>query len=503
MSSDTKKAVVTTENEIYTVDIGTRLDAALGLPLACGGHGRCGKCKVTAHGSLSPLSESEQRLLTAQEIADGVRLACRAKIMGNCRVEKYAPHTPDLKIMLDGTAASHTCLPAFKKYAIAIDIGTTTLAARLYDTNGKLIGEGGGKNPQVAWGADVVSRIEASVGGQKDALARSIRDAVDKLIQELASSAGICTQDIDGLVITGNTAMLVFLTRGDAEPMSHAPFCPEEPFGRVLTAGELGLTSLHPDTQIYLPPCISAFVGADMLCAVLAVNMCESDETSLLSDIGTNGEMGLWHNGVLRVCSTAAGPAFEGAMIEMGMNGSAGAVDHVTLCNGKPAAHVIGECAPVGICGSGLIDAVACLLDCEELDESGYLEDGSAVITPPVILTQKDIRMVQLAKSAICAGITTLISAAGIDGRDIDKFYIAGGFGSYLNIKNAGRIGLVPPSLTDRATAVGNAALAGASMLLLDTSLRRKALDMSKNATLTDLASSPVFSEAYMRGMRF
>ena len=257
------------------------------------------------------------------------------------------------------------------------------------------------------------------------------------------------------------------------------------------------------DTEVYLPSCISAFVGADMVCALLASGICEREDTALLADIGTNGEMGLWHNGRLTVCSTAAGPAFEGVGISMGMNGSDGAIDRVTLQNDALQAHVIGEADPRGICGSGLVDAVACLLKNGALDETGYLEDDPVTISQPVVLTQQDIRMVQLAKSAICAGLCTLMQNADVAEDQASALYVAGGFGSYLNMQSAGEIGLIPSSLTNRVQVIGNAALTGAAMLLLNKELRATATALAQTASTADLASSPVFSELYMNGMMF
>jgi uncharacterized 2Fe-2S/4Fe-4S cluster protein (DUF4445 family) len=297
--------------------------------------------------------------------------------------------------------------------------------------------------------------------------------------------------------------MLHLLTNTSPEPLSHAPFAAERLFGEILSAKELGLCSLSDNASIYLPPCIAAFVGADTVCAILASGMCGSDNTSLLTDIGTNGEMALLRNGELHVCSTAAGPAFEGVGISMGMRGGVGAIDKVMLQNGMPFAHVIGNVPPVGICGSGLVDAIACLLMNETLDETGYLDDDTVEISDPVVLTQQDIRMVQLAKSAICAGIRTLLHKSQITAADISVFYIAGGFGSYLDIKNAGRIGLIPNELTSKVKVIGNAALTGAAMLLLDKELSDKASAITKNVKVADLATDPFFAEEYMTGMLF
>ena len=262
-------------------------------------------------------------------------------------------------------------------------------------------------------------------------------------------------------------------------------------------AREVGLTVLSPEATVYLPPCIAAFIGADTVTATLASDLREIPETALLCDIGTNGEMVLWHENTLYACSTAAGPAFEGAGISMGMGGKTGAIDRVWVTDGEIHAHVIGEADPVGLCGSGLVDAVAALLDTELLD------DDPAVISHPVEIIQEDIRAVQLAKSAIHAGMRTLIHTARLDCDDVATLYIAGGFGSYLNVQSAGKIGLLPEELTDRVTVLGNAALTGASMLLLCADLRPACETLAKETQVVELAANPVFVSEYMERMMF
>lgn len=217
--------------------------------------------------------------------------------------------------------------------------------------------------------------------------------------------------------------MLYLLTQTDPDCLSHAPFAASRLFGETLAAGELGLPCLH--AQVYLPRCMSAFVGADITTALLASGICSKPDTRMLVDIGTNGEIALWHRGQLSCCSTAAGPAFEGAGLSMGMAGKTGAVDHVRVQDGALQAHVIGGGAPKGICGSGVIDALACLLELEQLDETGLLEQDPAPVAPPVCLTQKDVRMVQLAKSAICAGLRTLLRVEGLCGADAAELAVA------------------------------------------------------------------------------
>ncbi len=502
MNNSQKLALVNVNGKPQSIVIGAKLSSVLSVNMPCGGHGKCGKCKVIASGALSALSETEQKYLTEQEITQGVRLACCVYIEGDCSVttKTTADHG---QIMTDGRMSLDSLNPTFSKYGVAIDIGTTTLAAQMFDTDGKMLGNASRLNPQSIWGADVISRIEASMRGESARMAEVICGALDELIETLANGASIPTQEIDGVVVTGNTAMLHLLMNTSTEPLSHAPFAAERLFGEIGTASEIGLRSVLPQTEIYLPSCISAFVGADTICALLSTQLCQSSDTNLMVDIGTNGEMGLWHNGQLYVCSTAAGPAFEGVGISMGMSGAAGAIDRVSAENGELDVHVIGDVEPRGICGSGLVDAVAALLKTEVLDESGYLEDDIAVIAEPVSLTQQDIRMVQLAKSAINAGIKTLMKSAGLRSDEIAVMYVAGGFGSYLDMNSAGEIGLIPSELVDRIEVVGNAALSGAAMLLLNSDCRIVCEDLAKKAQVLELSSNPVFADEYMTGMLF
>ena len=484
------------------VPLGTRLSDAFFVDAPCGGHGKCGKCKVIASGALSKMSDAERERLTEAERAAGVRLACLTLVEGDCEV-RALPTAKGAKILSGGTAGSFTLSPTFNRLGVAIDVGTTTLAARLFDTSGTCLADTARFNPQISFGGDVISRIEAALGGKEQMLADCIRVALWELIEELSAAVARDTREIDRVVITGNTAMLHLLTKTSVEPLSHAPFAAKRLFGEVLPATELGLDALATGATVYLPPCIGAFVGADTTCALLASGMCERGETALLADIGTNGEMALLKDGRLTVCSTAAGPAFEGVGISMGMRGTAGAVNAATMVNGHIHATTVDNAPPVGICGSGLVDAVACLLMTEELDESGYLEDEEAMIAAPVKVTQQDIRALQLAKSAICAGLSTMLDTAHCTANEVAVYYVAGCFGSYLNMPNAERIGLFPEGLAKKAKIIGNAAIEGAAMLLLDQTLTEKATKIAQEATLLELAANPVFADHYMMGMLF
>ena len=489
--------VIVNGSPVLTVE-GAALSELISGEKPCGGHGKCGKCKVVAKGALSEITEAEKKLLNKDELESRVRLACLTYALGDCEVVTRSENEGS-QIVTDGALPEFEREPMFAGYGVAMDIGTTTLAARLYNREGEMLAEASRLNPQQEWGADVISRIEAALDGGGRLLADSIRQALDGMISELADLASVQAEKIDGAVITGNTVMLSLLTEQSVEPFSHAPFAAERLFGETLTAEQLDLRNLLPNTRVYLPPCISAFVGADTTCAILATGLCRGD-TAMLADIGTNGEMALWHDGRLTVCSTAAGPAFEGVGISMGMRGSEGAIDRVEIENRRMCAHVIGNGAPVGICGSGLVDAVACMLDLGVMEADGYLEDAWEIL-PPVCLTPKDIRMLQLAKSAICGGLLTLAEEEDLTVSEVAALYVAGGFGNYLNKERAARIGLLPRDLAQRTETVGNAALGGACMLLLSAEAQRGAEAVAAKARVLDLATNATFMDLYVTGM--
>lgn len=496
-------AQITIGGESFPVPEGTLLSDALlprhTLETPCGGQGRCGKCRVRVSGAVSPPSSAEIARLTPQELAQGVRLACCAKVLGDCAVGLF--HSGESQIRLTGKMPKFHLAPAFSHYGVALDIGTTTLAALLFDRQGIQLAQASCPNPQGAWGADVISRIQAALQGKGEELAAAVRGALSQLIEDMAAQAAVSPGEIDGVTITGNTVMLYLLTTTDPDCLSHAPFQATRLFGETIPAPELDLPC--PNAQVYLPRCMSAFVGADITTALLASSICQKPGTRLLTDIGTNGEIALWHKGQLSCCSTAAGPAFEGAGLSMGMPGKTGAIDHVTVENGALRAHVLGGGTPQGVCGSGVIDGLACLLELDLLDETGLLEEDPAVLQAPVSLSQKDVRMVQLAKSAVCSGLTTLLRTAGVPTGEVEELAVAGGFGSYLNVASAGKIGLLPQELVPKVQVLGNAALSGAAMLLLNETLRAESQRLAESSHTVDLSANPVFLELYTDNMFF
>lgn len=458
--------------------------AGLYMAHPCGGRGSCGKCAVTAAGAVSAPNASERRA--------GTRLSCQIVVQGDAAVT-LPDSRRDEQIETGTDAGLRPLCPMPGRYGAAVDIGTTTLAAKLYDLQtGACIGTAAARNPQTAVAADVMGRIGAAMaGGLLDLQAQAVQ-AVEELLAECSAQTG--TGGADSLVLTGNTTMLYLLTGRDPACLSSAPFRADTLFGTDMEFSE---------RRAYLPPCMNAFVGADITCAVLASGMCEKAETALLCDIGTNGEMALWKGGTLYVTSTAAGPAFEGAGISCGCGSIRGAIDRVWLAGGKLCVHTLGDAQAVGVCGSGLIDAVAAALEIGCIDETGFMEEDCLPLSADVALLPADIRAVQLAKAAIAAGMEILMEAACVSPDDVAALYIAGGFGSHLNVASAAAIGLLPPALAGRTRMIGNASLTGASLALLNCEARRAMSRIAASAVHVNLGGSARFNARYVENMLF
>lgn len=302
-------------------------------------------------------------------------------------------------------------------------------------------------------------------------------------------------------VIAGNTTMLHLLTGLDPSGIAHAPFTPQSLFGTEYSAQQLGLCF---PASVYLTPCISAYVGGDITAGMAGCSLDECDSSILFADIGTNGEMALSVDGVMTCCSTAAGPAFEGAHITHGTGSIPGAIDRVWLDDGKVCFSTIGGEAPSGICGSGLIDAVAVLLETEQLDETGFLEEDFLLDSASgICITQSDIREIQLAKSAVAAGLQCLVSRAGLQMEKVGQLLVAGGFGTHLNPVSATAIGLLPKQLSGRITAVGNASGFGASAALLNTQMKDRLENIAKCCQYIELSGDEEFQNLFVENMMF
>ena len=405
---------------------------------------------------------------------------------------------------------------AGRRCLVAFDIGTTTIAGYLLDSeDGRMLAVESRMNPQAQYGADVIMRANYALEHGTDVLSRCIREAVNEMLGVLAGDAGISRQDIFQVCIVGNTCMHHLFLGISPASLVHAPYTPAVSERLVLNAGDYGL-DVQRKAELIMLPDIAGYVGADTCGCLLALRQDQKDEISLMIDIGTNGEMVLGNRNRLVTCSTAAGPAFEGAKIECGMRGAAGAVDHVKYENGKWDYTTVGNQPAVGLCGSGLIDLVAGLLDAGMLDENGALSSGQEkqgvfMLVPleqagnerGVYLTQKDIGEVQLAKAAIAAGIQMLMKRLGITEEEICSVYIAGAFGNYMDPVSAGKIGLLPAALVKKVKPVGNAAGEGAKIALVN---EREMLEMDElvgKIDFVELAASGDFQDYFIDELGF
>ncbi|MBN2475796.1 MAG: DUF4445 domain-containing protein [Pirellulales bacterium] len=419
--------------------------------------------------------------------------------------------------------------------AVAVDVGTTTLAAALLDANtGRELGVTSRLNPQTRFGDDVLSRIlfarqeEHALG----LLHATIVTAVNEMIRELADRTGIDRLRIYQITLSGNTTMQQLLCRVDPSSLGEVPFVPAVGRGLALQASELGL-EIHPRALVRVMPVIGGFVGGDTVSGILATGLAENEGPTLLVDIGTNGEIVLSADGKLSAASTAAGPAFEGARISHGMRGANGAIEKIVV-DGRLRINVIGDVPPVGLCGSGLIDVAAELLRHGLLSPEGRLQtperlssdvlpdlaqrlivhDGhpafllaSAAETGnarPVLLTQRDLRELQLATGAIRAGVEILLRRAGVDPADLKAVLIAGGFGNFIRRNNAQRIGLIPPRVAHRHIRYqGNTSLAGARLVALSRKAFVAAEELARRTEHVDLSCDPEFQTAFSEAMIF
>lgn len=452
-----------------------------GVISPCGGNGSCGKCVIEASGNISEPSE--------REIKHNCRLACQVILLGDAEVRIKAEASAKIEARTETTINKNSDF----NYGAAIDIGTTTIAVKLFDSFGNCIGSESALNPQRAVADDVIGRISMSLNGKGELLKAQIVGCINELLSKLCGKISISDCDIERKIITGNTAMLYLLTGKSPKSISAYPFESETLFGEWV------------DEKTYLPHCLNAFVGADITCALLASGICEKNKTALLCDIGTNGEIALWKNNRLYVASASAGPAFEGACISCGCLPIGGAVDKAYVENNKIIAETVDDLPAIGICGSGLIDVINAFLKLGYLDKSGYcvrdleIESNGGVIK----LTQDDIRAVQLAKAAVFAGIISIMRYSDTDFDEIEALYLAGGFGNSLDIESAIDIGLIPGELKGKIKAIGNGALSGAIQMLFDDNRIEIASAYAEKTTLVELGGNSDFYEQFIKNIDF
>jgi uncharacterized 2Fe-2S/4Fe-4S cluster protein (DUF4445 family) len=449
----------------FTVDRGTPLRDILftyGVEFPCGGNAVCEGCKIKVLSGNIPLTEEQEAMLSRKEAKEGWRLACRCSANEDLTLELAQW---EAKILAD---ESRFDFVPREGYGIAIDLGTTTLAAQLLDlSSGNVLAVETALNDQGRYGADVMSRVFFAVteNGQP-ALESAIRAQLGGVVEKLVRNSGIDGNRVIDVCIVGNTVMHHLFSGLDVAPLSQYPFQSPTIGIQLFESSQLGWSAV-PKSTIRFLPCLGSFVGSDILAGILATNIHKSEELVCLIDLGTNGEIVIGNKERLLFCSTAAGPAFEGSCISMGMRATTGAIVQVTDSNGSFECRVLGNVPPKGICGSGLVDAVAVGLTTRHIREDGKINAESAVVSlcPPVQLTQGDIRELQVAKAAIAAGVQILTKNLGSTVSDLTKVYLAGAFGNYIDRSNAFRIGLlpVPPAKIQPS---GNSALLGAKLAL-------------------------------------
>ena len=557
--------------------------AGLALESPCGGHGTCGKCQV----QLQQPDGTWRTVIGCQTVVEGtmtVRLPQnrgehtviltsgqnrRAEVMPHlqalCVTLKEAspelpeslwdrlreavaletgwiPETPAPEILSDlwrnveagGGSVWVVCMEhkiltvlqdAPPLYCAAVDIGTTTLALYLLDSKtGDVLAVKSALNPQKQYGADVISRIQSAQNDGLAALTAVVRGQVDRLLEEAAGEAGIRPEEIALLAVVGNTCMHHLYLGIRPDSLADPPYTPV--IRDALNLPAAGKAAIAPWGRILVLPNIAGFVGADTVSCILSTRLDQQERCTLLLDIGTNGEMVLGNRDRMISCSTAAGPAMEGAKIRCGMRGADGAMDHIWLEEDRLCWSVIGGGEPQGICGSGLLDAVAVLLEMGVLLPNGRFQKPERITHPAaagrlrtldgqqcfvfredgermVYLCQKDVRELQLAKGAIAAGISLMSARLGIEIREIEQVWIAGAFGTYIRPHSACALGLLPTILEERVQAVGNAAGDGAREAALSRERFARAEALKNQVEFLELATVPEFQPCFLQNLNF
>lgn len=518
--------------------------ASVSIDAQCGGQGTCGKCKVRVFAKvLDDPDEVERKFLSKDELDEGIRLACRMMVRDDMTVHVFpTPGSGNMDRKKDMAIMPDNFKPDIMKgifgdaggyYGLSFDIGTTTVVGRLWDlTRAKSLGTAARTNPQSDYGADVISRIMYCnmAEGNLRKMQHKISDCLNDVIEELSKEFNIDSLNIRKISAVGNTTMSHLLLGIDPKSLALAPFTPGFTGSVFAYAKDLNI-KIHPEAKVNVLPNIAGHVGSDTVAVLLSSNLKKMEGGNLAIDIGTNGEILLACNGQVLACSTAAGPAFEGACIEQGMRAATGAIEGVRITSNDVELSVIGETQPLGICGSGLIDCVAELLKSGLVTDKGKLltkeEALNTGLTDSIInrlvkgnkgnsfilyqgargktiaITQKDIREVQLAKGAILAGIRIMLQQLELTNDDIQRVFLAGAFGNYIKKDSAITIGLLPDIPVEKVISIGNAAGVGASMALLSDASLKEANELAESTEHIELALHPDFQAIFLKSMYF
>lgn len=490
------------------------------LNAACNGLGICGKCKIKI-GNLKAF-EGERKVLGDKDIDAGYRLACMHSV-DECEKEDILK---DIKESTGSVVLTESFMPKVShtnicdKYGIAIDIGTTTVAVELIDlSNAAIIAKASEINSQIAFGFDVMSRIAYTMENVDGLfkLQKSIVNTLNMLIDRLQADTGKRREDITEITVAANTVMCHILLGESVEGLGKYPFSPVFTNSRSVAASNIGIKS---DATVTTLPHISGFVGSDIVAGVYASGLCKDDKNVLFIDIGTNGEMILKSGNKLLATSCATGPALEGMNISCGMRAGEGAIDNFCIDENKLSYTTVGNKEAVGICGSGVLAIVRELLknniinvrgaiDVEKLKKAydfiAFDKSGKPFIkiSDDIYFTSKDIRQVQLAKGAILSGILALVSEAKLELNDISRVYIAGQFGKYISVDSFFGVGLLPIEFFDKVEYLGNTALAGAYMALLDKYAIEDMSLLSNKTEFFELSRLDNYDRIFAKALKF
>ncbi len=537
---------ITVDNRTHELPAGTTImeglvGAGILVRSDCGGKGRCGKCLVRpapgSEGGLSPAADAERKALGPARAESGCRLACCARVGGDVALDIPEESRVAAEVVQKGLPMLLTPLgpapdPRPAGYGVAVDLGTTTIAVYLCDLAGRtIVGSTSARNPQAIFGDDVISRIGA-VRAEPDMLTRLQKmgvSAIDWAVQALCRQARVDPLQIAEAVAVGNSTMVHLLLGESPASIGVFPYTPVFVEDRLLQAGDAGL-AFNPSARLRTLPLISGYLGADIVGAAIAADLASRPFGTLLADVGTNGEIILVSGKGLAATSCATGPAFEGAAIRHGMQATSGAIDSVRF---NPSTRSLDYTVirrgdgparrPSGICGSGVINAVAELLRAGVITTSGSynarcgsarLREGdnhilefeiapaeAAANGNAVTLTQADVRAVQLAKGALRAGIDLLCRSNGLDRPQ--RILLAGAFGSYIDRADALKIGMFPDMPAEAIEVVGNAAGAGAVLALLDPARFEQARCLARTISVLDLAGHPDFQTTFVGALGF
>jgi uncharacterized 2Fe-2S/4Fe-4S cluster protein (DUF4445 family) len=543
---------ITVPEGLTVLEAARRVKVVIEAP--CNGNGTCGKCKVKL-GPIPQEMEAGKSDLSPWEKGWEPVLACQTVIHGDVSIKILGhPANESLKILTHGQSlalekkvliskkydpVNHlTRIDADQEtlglesgnteaeaYGMVVDIGTTTLVVSIVDLRtGEERGLNATLNPQAIHAQDVLSRIQfAATESGLTVMYSELIAVINRMITEVTGNLGIHREHIYEAIFSGNTCMLHLALNVNPASLGKHPYTPVIRGGMQIQSLKHNL-NISKYGVIYLPPVISAYVGADITSGILAVKLHEQDQPTLLVDIGTNGEMALGCNGELVATSTAAGPAFEGMNITFGMRAAQGAIEHFDIeTDGRVHVKTIGNVEAKGICGSGLLDIIGQLTVHGVIDKGGRFVnretallpallkerlaalDGKTVfmITEKIWLTQKDVRQVQLAKAAVRAGIEFLLNQAGVKAAAIRKVLIAGSFGYHVRIESLFQIGLLPAQFQGKVEAVGNTSLTGGQAFLLNTRYRQEMSDLVQRVRVIELANYPDFDRVFVNQMGF